>query len=262
MSTGGGLVEVDTSLSIPGAADIPAISAAQMAEVDRSAIEDYGVTLLQMMEQAGSHLAEVVRVEIGGDLRDKRVVVAIGPGNNGGGGLVAARHLTNRGASVRVVLARPALRMSEAARHQLATLIAMGTDCCVATYDLSDEELEHVLATADMVVDAVLGYRIHDAPRGEAERLIGYLLRSGRPIVSLDLPSGMDPDTGEASGAAITAQATLTLALPKSGLFTSAGAARTGRLYVGDLGLPSVLYTALGINAGHPFSAGRIVRVD
>lgn len=262
MSTGGGLVKVDTSLSILGAADIPAISAAQMAGVDRSAIEDYGVTLLQMMEQAGSHLAEVVRVEIGGDLQDKRVVVAIGPGNNGGGGLVAARHLTNRGASVRVVLARPALRMSEAARHQLATLIAMGTDCCVATYDLSDEELEHVLATADIVVDAVLGYRIYDAPHGEAERLIGYLVRSGRPIVSLDLPSGMDPDTGEASGAAITAQATLTLALPKLGLFTSAGAARTGRLYVGDLGLPSVLYTALGINVGHPFSAGRIVRVD
>jgi len=244
------------------ASHVPAISAAQMAEVDRSAIEDYGVTLLQMMEQAGAHLAEVVRVEIGGDLRDKRVVVAVGPGNNGGGGLVAARHLANRGASVRVVLARPALRMSEAARHQLATLIAMGTDCCVATYDLGDDALEQVLATADLVVDAVLGYRIHDAPRGEEERLIGFVIGAGRPIVSLDLPSGMDPDSGEASGAAITAGATLTLALPKSGLLTPAGVARSGRLYLGDLGLPSALYTGIGIRTNHPFAAGRVVIMD
>ena len=139
------------------------------------------------------------------------------------GGLVAARHLVNRGASVRVVLARPALRMSEAAQHQLATLIAMGAHCCVATYDLTDDELEHVLANADVVVDAVLGYRIHGAPRGEAERLIGFVVRAGRPVVSLDLPSGVDPDTGEAAGIAITATATLTLALPKPGLFRGEG---------------------------------------
>jgi NAD(P)H-hydrate epimerase len=233
-----------------------------MAEVDRSAIEDYGVTLLQMMEQAGSHLADVVRLETGGDLRERRIVVAVGPGNNGGGGLVAARHLTNRGATVRVVLARPALRMAEAARHQLATLIAMGAECCVATHDISDAELEDVLAKADIVVDAILGYRITDAPRGEAERLIGFLIRAARPIVSLDLPSGLDPDTGAVSRIAITAQATLTLALPKPGLLTPTGAAHGGRLYLGDLGLPSALYTSLGFDVGKPFSAGRIVLLD
>ncbi len=244
------------------ASRVPAVTAEQMAEVDRSAIEDYGVTLLQMMEQAGSHLAEVVRVEIGGDLRDKRVVVAVGPGNNGGGGLVAARHLTNRGASVRVVLARPALRMTEAARHQLATLIAMGTECCVATYDLDDDELKQVLADADLVVDAVLGYRIQEAPYGEAERLIGFIVAADRPTVSLDLPSGLDPDSGTASGVAVKAQATLTLALPKTGLTTTSGAARTGRLYLGDLGLPDALYAGLGIDVSHPFAAGRVVLLD
>ena len=251
-----------TAVPVLRASDVPAVTAGQMAEVDRSAIEDYGVTLLQMMEQAGSHLAEVVRLEAGGDLRDQRIVVAVGPGNNGGGGLVAARHLANRGASVRVVLARPALRMSEAARHQLATLIAMGAHCCVATYDLSDDELEQVLATSDVVVDAVLGYRIHDAPRGEAERLIGFVVRSGRPIVSLDLPSGLDPDTGATPGMAISAAATLTLALPKPGLFRGAGPDHAGRVYLGDLGLPGVLYTSLGIDVGRPFSTGRIVLLD
>ncbi len=246
---------------IPASA-VPSVTATVMTEVDRLAIEMYGITLLQMMEQAGSHLAEVVRLELGGDLRSRNVVVAVGPGNNGGGGLVAARHLVNRGASVRVVLARPTLRMTEAARHQLATLIAMGTSCCVATYDLGDEELDVVLANADVVVDAILGYKIHGAPRGEVERLIGFVIRSGRPVVSLDLPSGIDPDTGDASGIAISGAATLTLALPKPGLIRGVGATRSGRLYLGDLGLPAALYAGLHIDVGPLFAAGRIVHLD
>jgi NAD(P)H-hydrate epimerase len=244
------------------ASQVPVVSAAVMTEVDRLAIETYGITLLQMMEQAGSHLAEVVRIEAGGDLRGRSIVVAVGPGNNGGGGLVAARHLANRGASVLVVLARPALRMTEAGRHQLATLLAMGTSCCVATYDLSDEELEAVLAGAAVVVDAILGYNVRGAPRGEEERLIAHVVRSGRPVVSLDVPSGLDPDTGGAPGVVITASATLTLALPKPGLLAEAGAAHGGRLYLGDLGLPAALYAGLGIEIGTLFDADRIVTLD
>jgi NAD(P)H-hydrate epimerase len=113
---------------------LPALTATQMAEVDRLAVEEFGVDILQLMEQAGSHLAELVRTELGGDLRGKRVIVAVGPGNNGGGGLAAARHLANRGAAVRVVLARPVNRLGESGRHQLATLFAMSVDCCVAIY--------------------------------------------------------------------------------------------------------------------------------
>lgn len=251
---------IDTSATV-AASSLPAIDVATMAEVDRLAIETFGITLLQMMEQAGSHLAEVVRVELGGDLGARSIVVAVGPGNNGGGGLVAARHLMNRGASVRVVLARPAMRMTEAGRHQLATLISMGTSCCVATYDLTDEELEQALARADVVVDALLGYNIYGAPHGEVERLAGFILRSGRPVISLDVPTGLDPDTGEASGMAIRADATVTLALPKRGLL-SAGTDRTGRLYLADIGLPTALYAQLGFDVGTPFAAGRIVRLD
>ena len=241
---------------------VPVVTTAVMAQVDRLAIETYGITLLQMMEHAGSHLAEVVRVELGGDLRERNVVLAVGPGNNGGGGLVAARHLANRGACVRVILARPALRMTEASRHQLATLIAMGTSCCVATYDLTDEELEGALARADVVVDAILGYNLRGTPRGEVERLIGFVVRSGRPVVSLDVPSGMDPDTGDAPGIAVTAAATLTLALPKPGLVDGPGATRSGRLYLGDLGLPAALYAELGMDIGPLFATDRILMLD
>jgi NAD(P)H-hydrate epimerase len=253
-----------TSTRLPtiAASAVPSVTAAQMAEVDRLAIDAYGITLLQMMEQAGSHLAEVVRLEVGGDLRGRNVVVAVGPGNNGGGGLVAARHLANRGARVDVVLARPALRLTDAGRHQLATLVAMGADCCVAAYDLDDVDLAAMLERADLVVDAILGYNVRGAPTGDVAQLIGSVAGAGRPVVSLDVPSGMDPDTGEAPGAVVTAAATLTLALPKPGLLTDAGVTRADRLYLGDLGLPAALYADLAIDPGTPFAEGRIVELD
>lgn len=232
-----------------------------MAEVDRLAVEEYGISLLQMMEQAGSHLAEVVRLELGGSLEGRTIVVAAGPGNNGGGGLTAARHLSNRGATVRVVLARPAMRSSEGSRQQLSTLLAMGTDCCVATFDLSDDELTGALQQADAVVDAILGYDISGPPRDEVERLIGFVHHAGRPVISLDLPSGLDPDTGSVRGIAVRAAATMTLALPKSGLFEADGPAHAGRLSVADIGLPPLLYDALGIQVGSIFAGSRIIRV-
>ena len=251
---------VDPSTYVPASA-IPSLSAAQMADVDRLAVDEYGIDLLQMMEQAGSHLAEVVRIELGGSLVGRAVVVAAGPGSNGGGGLTAARHLANRGADVRVVLARPAMRSTEASRHQLSTLLAIGTDCCVATFDLSDDELVAALQLADAVVDAILGYNISGPPRGDVEHLIGFVIRAGRPVISLDLPSGLDPDTGSVLGSAVRAAATMTLALPKSGLFAAEGPAHTGRLYVADIGLPPSLYDALGITVGPFFAGGRIIRV-
>ncbi|TMF32620.1 MAG: hypothetical protein E6I26_14965 [Chloroflexi bacterium] len=153
------MIDTTSAFPVSRASSIPTVSAAEMAEVDGLAIDEFGIDLLQMIEQAGSHLAELVRAEVGGDLRSRRVIVAVGPGNNGGGGLAAARHLVNRGASVRVILARPVNRSSEAGRHQLATLLQMSVDCCVAIYDVPDDELAREFVSADAVIDAVLGYR-------------------------------------------------------------------------------------------------------
>jgi NAD(P)H-hydrate epimerase len=243
------------------ASAIPTVSAAQMAEVDRLAVDEYGISILQMMEQAGSHLAETVWLELGGDLSGRRVVVATGPGNNGGGGLSAARHLANRGADVRVVLARPARRLSEASRHQLATLLAMETDCCVATYDLPDDELAAAMATADVIVDAIVGYNLSGPPRDDVEHLLGFVIGAGRPVISLDLPSGLHPDTGLTPGLAVMATATMTLALPKLGLTVADGPRLSGRLYLADIGLPPALYHRLGLDVGTVFATSRIVRV-
>lgn len=244
------------------ASAVPTVTAAQMAEVDRLAVQAFGIAVLQMMELAGSHLAEVVRVELGGDLRGRRVAVAVGPGNNGGGGLAAARHLADRGADVEVVLARPAARLSDAGRHHLAALMAMDVACRVAMYDLDDTGVAGLLRHDDLVVDAILGYRLRGAPIGDVARLLEAVASAARRVVSLDVPSGVDPDTGETPGGHITADATLTLALPKPGSFTARGAALAGRLYLGDLGLPAALFASLGVDPGTPFADGRIVEVD
>ena len=256
------MIETVNGFPVARASSIPTVTAAQMAEVDRLAIDEFGIDLLQMMEQAGSHLAELVRAELGGDLNGKRVVVAVGPGNNGGGGLVAARHLANRGASVRVILARPVNRLTEAGRHQLATLLEMSIDCCVAIYDVPEEEVDLEFSTADAIIDAVLGYRAAGAPHDGVLWLVDRIGRAAAPVISLDLPSGIDADSGDAAGAAVRATATMTLALPKPGLFTASGREHAGRVHLGDIGLPAVLYRRLGLDAGTPFAAGRIVRLE
>jgi NAD(P)H-hydrate epimerase len=241
---------------------IPDVTAAQMAEVDRLAVEVFGIELLQMMEQAGSHLAELVALELEGELRDRPVLIAVGPGNNGGGGLAAARHLANRGARVRVVLARPARRLSKAGRHQLATLLEMGVSCCMAVYDIPDAHIEQELREAHAVVDAVLGYRGRGAPHDEVGALIERLAAAEGRIISLDLPSGLDADSGAAAEPSVRARATLTLALPKTGLLSETGRQRTGDLFVADIGLPAALYGRMGLAVGAPFAAGPIVRLE
>jgi len=256
------MIEIRGAFPVASAAPIPTVTARQMAEVDRLAIDEFGIDVLQMMEHAGSHLAELVRAELGGDLRDRRVIVAVGPGNNGGGGLAAARHLANRGASVRVILARPVNRLSEPSRHQLATLLKMSVDCSVAMYDLTDAELDHESSSADAIVDAILGYRAAGAPHDGVLWLVDRIARASVPVISLDLPSGVDADTGEAAGIAVRAMATLTLALPKRGLFRAVGRDHAGRLHLGDIGLPAALYRRLGVDAGTPFASGRIVRLE
>lgn len=256
------MIDAISGFPVLRASAVPTVTAVQMAEVDRLAVEEFGIDILQMMEQAGSHLAELVRLELAGDLRGRRVIVAAGPGNNGGGGLAAARHLANRGGSVGVVLARPVNRLTEAGRHQLATVLEMAVECCVAIYDVPDDELDRELASADAIVDAILGYRAAGAPRDGVLWLVDRIARASVPVISLDLPSGINTDTGEVPGIAVSATATLTLALPKPGLFSAAGRHHAGRVHLAGIGLPSALYRRLGLDVGTPFAEGRIVRLE
>ncbi len=144
---------------------VPAVTAAQMREVDRNMVEDLGVSLLQMMENAGRAFAELTRIQLSG-VRHRRVVVLAGQGGNGGGGMAAARRLAIWGAEVRVVLAHPATALAEAPTRQLASLRAID----VAVH--STAEAASLMQEADVVLDALLGYSLDGPPREPEAGLI------------------------------------------------------------------------------------------
>jgi NAD(P)H-hydrate epimerase len=232
---------------------IPALTTQQMIEVDRLMIEDYGIDLIQMMENAGRQLAEQARRMLG-RLSNRPIVVLCGAGNNGGGGLVAARHLHNRGAQVHVKLVGDADRLKPVPAHQYRILHVMG----LITGD------EPNLTQADLIIDALIGYGLIGQPRGPIAEWIDRANVARRPILALDAPSGLNASTGAASSHSIRATATLTLALPKIGLLTPPAKAWVGELYLADISVPPELYArpSLGLTVGPIFADDSIVRVE
>jgi len=238
-------------------AKAPFITAAQMREVDRLMVEYYGITLFQMMEHAGRHLAHLARVRFfDGNPRDRRVLVLAGTGGNGGGGLVCARRLHNWGANVEVWLAAAAFRLTEVTRRQLEILEKLRVPIKVAS---SGE----TFPPAALVLDALVGYSLRGAPTGLTAALVEAANRSEAPVLSLDIPTGVDATTGEVYEPAVQANATLTLALPKSGLRAPGARRRVGELYLGDIGVPPALYArpTLELDVGPLFAASDLIRI-
>lgn len=233
-------------------ADVPAVTRDQMREVDRLMIEEYGIQLLQMMENAGLQLAQLTRHYLDGPLEGRRVAVLVGRGNNGGGGLTAARRLSAWGAEVAVVLADEPEAFRDAPALQLSILQHMG---------VSARYFSQSLPPHDLLIDALIGYGLEGPPRETANRLISAANASPAPVISLDTPSGLDVDTGEAPGNAIRAMATLTLALPKIGLTLPSAQPYVGALYLADISVPPSLYSQLGIEAPPLFASGPLVMI-
>lgn len=233
---------------------VPAVTAAQMWEVDRFMVEDLGISLLQMMENAGRAFAELTRIHLSG-LRRRKVVVLAGRGGNGGGGMAAARRLAIWGAEVRVVLAHPERNLAEAPMHQLVSLRKMG----VRVH--RPAEAASVLHEADVVLDALLGYSLDGPPREPEAGMIRFASLHSTPILALDLPSGLDPDTGVPNNPTIRATRTLTLALPKVGLLRPEAADSVGELWLADISVPPLAYAAVGIDPGPLFSESDLVHI-
>ncbi|MEX2159707.1 MAG: NAD(P)H-hydrate epimerase [Dehalococcoidia bacterium] len=234
------------------ASDVPAVTRAQMREVDRVMIHELGISLVQMMENAGLQLADLVRRLLASTLTGRRVAVLAGRGNNGGGGLAAARRLDAWGARVSVVIADAPERFQDVPAMQLDILRRMNVPV---------SQFDGTLPAHDVLVDALIGYGLEEAPRGATRDLIAAANESAAPTISLDAPSGVDVDTGEAPGEAIRAQATLTLALPKIGLLESGARPLVGELYVADIGVPPSVYAGLGLDPPPLFADGQLVRL-
>ena len=211
---------------------VPSVSAEQMREVDRVAVEEFGLGVLQMMENAGRCLAGNALELLDGDEGD--VAILAGSGGNGGGGLCCARHLLNHGVRVTVLLSKEPDALIGPVAHQLRTLRAAGLA------PVKPSGARQAIRTADVTVDALVGYSLRGAPRGRVAELISLCNAESRSTLSLDLPSGLDATTGEVPGRVVDADRTLTLALPKIGLYRFAG-----EVYLADIGIPAEVYGRL-----------------
>ena len=216
------------------------LDSAQMQACDRAAIDEHGIPELVLMENAGTQVVEAIG-EYFADEPPELVAVLCGKGNNGGDGLVVARHLHNLGHRVRVYLFAAAadLQGSVAENHRMAA--ALG----VEIVEIADAEAwrEHAgeLPAFDCIVDALFGTGISGALRGHVAEAVEDINESGVPVVAVDLPSGLAADSGEIAGPAVDADLTVTFAAPKWCHTFPPACELCGELAVVDIGIPQQL---------------------
>lgn len=228
---------------------VPSLTRDQMREVDRLMVDEFGILLVQMMENAGLQLARLT-----GRLAEGRpITVVVGGGNNGGGGLAAARRLHSWDFGVSVVTIKPLSSFTGVPAAQLRPLLRLGVPVCQFSGDIP---------AAAVIVDALIGYGLEGTVTGESAAIIEKINRAGTPIVSLDVPSGFDADTGQPQGTALRARATVTLALPKPGLLADAARQYVGQLYVADIGVPGEVLRLAGVQSPGIFREHGLIRVE
>lgn len=220
------------------------VSVDEMREIERRADVDYGLDSPTLMETAGRSVAEALRERLGGDVRGLRIVTLAGPGNNGGDGLVMNRVLAEWGAQITTYRWRDNMIETEDSETP-------------AGDDLP--ALDAALATADVVADAFLGTgharpldpRMRQALALVATRRERTRAKEGRTrpfVVAVDLPSGLNADTGALDEGALAADLTVTLAFPKTGLMLFPGAGHLGEMVVGSIGLPDEMPIPPGLD--------------
>lgn len=206
---------------------LPCLTSAQVREVDRLSAERFRIPVAWLMEAAGWQVARHCR---------GRAYVVCGKGNNGGDGLAAARHLL-RWHRLAGVACTDADALSGPAAEEAGVLRALGVD--VAS--------EPVLNGCQVVVDALLGTGLSRAPEGRVAAWIEAINASGRRVIAVDVPSGLDADSGRAAGTCVSASVTVTLGLPKPGLLAGDGPRYAGDVWIADIGVPFEAYAAVGV---------------
>jgi ADP-dependent NAD(P)H-hydrate dehydratase / NAD(P)H-hydrate epimerase len=210
------------------------VTAAQAQALDRRTTMEGGIASLSLMERAG--VADVVERRYG-PVAGKAVTVFCGKGNNGGDGFVAARLLTRRGASVRVLLLAPATSLKGDARAMHRRFVTSAGSSAVLANPTSHQMAARA-GKSDVIIDALLGTGLSSPVTGAYRDAIGAMNASGAPVVSVDLPSGIHADTGAIMGLAVKATLTVTLAPPKLGLYLGPGIDQAGKIHLVDIGIP------------------------
>ena len=229
-----------------------ALSSEDVAALDRAAVAS-GVTVLQLMEIAGWQVARCAWRSL--RHAPARIAVVAGRGNNGGDGLVAARHLAAWGCSVRAVVIAEgdeALKEIVAAHRRAAE--TSGVDTVFAT---DPEQLRDALRGSALVIDALLGTGLRGAPREHDANAINAM--EATSVLAVDVPSGIDATTGEAHQPAVRAAATITLTGMKQGLWTATGRAHAGVITVAGIGMPPGAWRAAGLQQPFGVRGGELL---
>lgn len=238
---------------------IPKITTEQMIEVDRLMIEEYHIELIQMMENAGRGLAILAKEKfLNGNPLAKNVTILAGTGGNGGGALVCARRLANWGAKVQVFMTAEEDKMTPIPLHQLNILKKIGIPIQLGNRLKTDTE-------TDLIIDGIIGYSISGDPYGLPKEMIDWANAHSAAVLSLDTPSGLDLTTAKVHNPTVKADATLTLALPKQGLFETSVQSVRGELFLADISVPPGLYAQPSLGLRVPFdlfASADIVKID
>lgn len=225
------------------------VTSGEMKQIDSQAMEDYGMPGIVLMENAGRQVAGVATEIIGQEtLKGKKITVFVGKGNNGGDGLVAARHLINQGAEVKVLLLNAPDEITGDARVNLDIWNQLGQKAFSVHQVNGINIAKVILLNTDLIIDAIFGTGFHGPVNEKLSRIIDLINESGIPIVAVDIPSGMEADTGDIPGSCIKATRTVTFGLPKLGLVLEPGLHHVGVMDVVDISLPRALIDNQVIN--------------
>ena len=233
------------------------MSVEQIKKAESLAVNHFGLELGWLMENAGKAVAEVARKELG-KVSGKKILVLAGKGNNGGDALVAARFLHNWGAKVSHVTASHPDELAPLTKEHNGTLRSMYV---MPLYQTDSFKIEPLLKQADLVIDGLLGYNLHGDPEGFYAQLIDLVNGSGKKVLAVDNPSGLDLDTGEARKPCIKADITVTFTLPKKGLFLGEGKKLAGKIYLADTGMPKEVFELMELKVENIFEKESIVRL-
>jgi len=243
----------------PYISNIPYVSKSEMVEIDRLMIEEFYIRLIQMMENAGRNLAYLTNgLFLSNNPVKKNILVLAGAGGNGGGTLVAARRLHNWGANIYIITTKPFEEFSEIPEHQFKILKKLDVTFLPDTGSIS--KISHY----DVIIDGIIGYSIDGNPRGTAKNLIESMKQIDSKVISLDIPSGIDPDAGPIYEPYVRADATMTLVLPKKAFKNENMKDILGDLYLADISVPDEIYQNFfpNISRYNIFSKGEILRLD
>ncbi len=214
--------------------------AKQMREIDDTVIKDFGLPELSLMESAGHRVAEFTKEFLNG-VNEKSICILTGSGNNGGDALTAARYLSNDGARVKIFLSGNKDSRTESFSVQMKVLRAMGIELQQLDSDRAWDRLQVTLRFSDAIIDGILGTGFSGELRPNALRLIRLANSAKKPVIAIDIPSGVEADTGKVGESAINAALTVALGLPKPGHFICPGASYVGKLVTDDIGIPEKL---------------------